>query len=122
MKELVTTSFQELLKHRFLTVLLGVFTAVSALAVVYVAITLQASELRIVTHYTAFGVTHFYRDQWLYLIGFAAFCVVSFVIGLAVALKLVQAERVSLALFWVWAQLFIVIFTVITYTHLAEFA
>ena len=39
----------------------------------YVTVSLHPSELQVVTHYSAFGTTNFYRDKWFYLAGFIVF-------------------------------------------------
>lgn len=90
-------------------------------AIVYISLTIEASELRIITHYTAYGITHFYRDQWVYLISFIVFVSLVTVLGIGVCLKLLHQDRESLALLYGWLSVAMIAMTLITYIHLTRF-
>jgi hypothetical protein len=75
---------------------------VSILYVVYVGLSLRPQDIQVVTHYSAFGVTHFYRTKWYYLIGFALFGILIMVTHLAVLIKLTSQNMRSLAIGYAW--------------------
>lgn len=102
-------------------ILLGVLTLLSIAMIVFVATTLQVSELRVVTHYTAFGATHFYRDQWAYLISFGLFALLSAALTTVLALKIMTHQRISLAIAYVWCGIFLIIFAWVVYARIVEF-
>jgi hypothetical protein len=114
MKEKITTSFKALLTNRYLTVL-SIITIVLALAfLTYIIIAVRPSELQLVTHYTAYGVTHLYRDQWFYLLSFAAFGILVAFLHITVAIKLFLAKGHPLALLFAWMGIGVIIFAWIT--------
>ncbi len=81
---------------------------------IYVALTIDASEILVVNQYTAFGPTNFYRDSWTYLIGFV---VIGIVIGLgniAIMAKLHGQDRrpVSILLGWLTLLLLVISFII----------
>lgn len=82
----------------------------------YVIFNIHPSDLKIVTHYSAFGSTNFYRDTWFYLLGFAVFGVVLFVTHALVTLRLLAAKGSEIALFFVWVSIAILFIAIaITY-------
>lgn len=43
------------------------------LLLLFVLFTVQARDIQVVTQYSAFGESHFYKDRWFYLYSFAGF-------------------------------------------------
>jgi TRAP-type C4-dicarboxylate transport system permease small subunit len=74
----------------------------SLASAIYIAVTIKASDLRIITHYSAYGITHFYRDSWRYLLAFIGFIFLTFFFAVGVGVKLLRHERESLALLFSW--------------------
>ncbi len=100
--------------------MLAALIVVAAGVVIYMAVTIEASDLKIITHYSAFGVTHFYRDSWLYLLTFVAFIVVTVVFAVGLCVKLLFQDREQLALLFGWVSMAMIGMALITYIHLAE--
>lgn len=73
---------------------------------VYVAVSVRPSELQLVSHYSAFGVTHLYRDQWFYLLTFGLFGLFVAAIHGALSVKLLTIKGPSLAIAFAWAGIF----------------
>lgn len=121
-KTLFHTSVQDVLKHRQVLILLIVMIVLAVIAIIFVATSIQPSELRIVTHYTAYGQTHFYRNEWYYMLTFLVFFVLTAVFGILMTLKFLRLEKISLAKLFVSITIFIILFCLITYIHLAEFS
>ena len=121
MKELLTTSLRHLSGKRYLIVLLIVLGVVSIGAVLYVLVTTEPSELRIVTHYSAYGVAHFYRDQWYYLLTFAVYPLLVALIHATLAIKVLIVKNESLARSVAWLGIYLVIIGWLTYARIEVF-
>lgn len=114
LKNSIVTSYKELITNRYLTVL-TIVTIVLALGfVAYILIAVRPSELQQVTHYTAFGVTHLYRDQWFYLLGFAAFSLLVAFLHISIAIKIYITKGHPLALMFAWLGIGILVFAWLT--------
>jgi hypothetical protein len=110
LKTTIKESFKELLTNRYLTVLSGVIVLLAVGLCIYIAATVRPSELQLVTHYSAYGLTHLYRNQWWYLISFAVFGLLVAVIHVALAIKLYITKGHPLAIFVAWLGFGIIIF------------
>ena len=114
MLETIKHSFKELTTNRYLTVL-AIVTAVLMLAyVAYIFVTVRPSELQLVTHYSAYGVTHLYRDQWFYLLSFAGFGILVAVLHTILAIKLFLTKGHPLAIMFAWIGIGIIILAWVT--------
>ena len=120
MKHTITASLKQLLDHRRLMVVLIIFALLTIGVATYVIITTEASDLLVFTHYTAYGITHFYRRSWMYLLTFAAAVLLAFVIMTGIALKLLHQDREPLALLVGWVGVATVLMTLVTYIHITE--
>lgn len=121
MKQHILSTLKQLTKHKRLLWLLVLVVVFGLAATIFVGLTIESSELRIITHYTAYGSTHFYRDQWTYLIAFAVFIVMTVALGVGVALKLLRQDREPLALLYGWVSIGLIALTLVTYIHLVRF-
>ncbi len=114
LKNTIVTSLKELIKNRYLTTLCIVMVLLSVAFLIYILVAVRPSELQLVTHYTAYGVTNLYRDQWFYLLSFGAFGVIAAVLHVALAIKTYVVKGQSLALFFAWLGIGIVLFAWVT--------
>lgn len=110
MKNTLVTSYKELITNRYLTVLSIIIVLLAIGFVLYIAFAVRPSELQQVTHYTAFGVTHLYRDQWFYLLSFAGFAVITAFMHIAIAIKLYITKGHPLAITFAWMGIGVLIF------------
>ena len=110
----IKTSFKELITNRYLTVLVGVTLLLALAFLVYIILVVRPSELQLVTHYTAFGVTHLYRDQWFYLFTFGGFAVLVAFFHIALSLKLYLTKGHPLAIMFAWMGIGIIVFAWVT--------
>ncbi|MES2631146.1 MAG: hypothetical protein V4611_04260 [Patescibacteria group bacterium] len=114
LKDTITHSFKELITNRYLTVL-SLVTVVLAIAfVIYISVVVRPSELQLVTHYTAYGVTHLYRDQWFYLLGFGAFAIIVAFLNIGISLKVFLTKGHPLAIMFAWFGIGIIVFAWLT--------
>lgn len=110
----IKTSFKELITNRYLTTLAIITLVLAVLFVAYILINVRPSELQLVTHYTAYGVTHLYRDQWFYLLTFAAFALLTAIFHIAISIKIFMTKGHPLAIMYSWIGIGILIFAWIT--------
>jgi len=114
LKDTITHSFKELITNRYLTVLSAVTILLAIAFVIYIGIVVRPSELQLVTHYTAYGVTHLYRDQWFYLLSFGAFAIIIAFINIGMALKVFLTKGHPLAIMFAWFGIGIMVFAWLT--------
>lgn len=110
----IKQSFKELITNRYLTVLSIVTVVLMVAYVAYILITVRPSELQLVTHYSAYGVTHLYRDQWFYLLSFAAFGVMVAFFHIALAIKMFITKGHPLAIMFAWLGIGIIVLAWVT--------
>ena len=77
--------------------------------IIYVAANLSASDLQLAIRYTSFGDTHFYRDQWWYLLSFVGFGLLFLIAHLALTAKLVAIELKQLAYAFGWLSILLLV-------------
>lgn len=106
----ITQSLKELFTNRYLTVLAISSVVLSLLFLVYILIMVRPSELQLVTHYTAFGVTQLYRDQWWYLLSFGAFGLFTAFFHTALSIKMYVTKGHPLAIMIAWLGIGIILF------------
>ncbi len=114
LKTNIIQSFKELVTNRYLTTLSIILVLLSAAFIVYILLTVRPSDLQLVTHYTAFGVTHLYRDQWFYLLTFVGFAVLVAFMHVAIAIKLYITKGHPLAIMFAWFGIGIIVFAWVT--------
>jgi hypothetical protein len=107
-------SIKELVTNRYLTTLSIILVLLSVAFILYIILTVRPSDLQLVTHYSAFGVTHLYRDQWFYLLTFGGFAVLVAFFHIAIAIKLYITKGHPLALMFAWLGIGIIVFAWIT--------
>lgn len=105
MKELFIEPAKQLIKERRIIIALTLLLVLTLGFTLYVAFNIHPSDLKIVTHYSAFGSTNFYRDTWFYLLGFAVFGILIFISHTLIALRLLAAKGSEIALFFVWVSI-----------------
>jgi hypothetical protein len=98
-----------ILADRVLAALLFLFLLLVVAYCIFVGVSLRPSDLQVVTHYSAFGETSFYRDKWYYFISFIALGVIMAITHIVVTVKLFIQGRRPLALFFTWFSLFLIV-------------
>lgn len=109
MKLRTLEAFKLIIADRVALVLLGAFLLLVVAFCISIAVSLHPSELQVVTHYTAFGITNFYRDKWFYFLTFIVFGVMVGVIHAGVVAKLYRAKDRSFALGFTWLSIVMVL-------------
>ena len=110
----IKQSLKELITNRYLTVL-SVVTVLLALAfTTYILLSVHPSELQLVTHYTAYGVTHLYRSQWYYLFTFGGLALLVAFLHVTIAIKLYITKGHPLAIMFAWMGIGVIVFAWVT--------
>ena len=116
MKKSIQQSLQLLITDRYLVILCGSLILLAIAFAIYVGLSVHPSEIQLVSHYSAFGVTHIYRDQWYYLLSFGVFGILAAVIHTILAIKLFTIKGHSIAIMFVWLGIAITLLAWITTT------
>jgi len=74
-----------------------------------IGLSIKPSELQLVSHYSAFGTTHLYRDQWFYLLVFIFFGLIVAILHIIIAIKLLIVDKRSIAVMIIWAAIGIIL-------------
>lgn len=122
MKTSITQFAKDTVADRQFIVALIALAVAGLILCVYVALNVHPSELQVVTHYTAFGSTNFYRDKWYYLIGFAVFGVMTVVLYTALACKLYKHKGRELAIPFIWLGVITIILAFATTSQILKVA
>lgn len=114
MKKIIQESFKLFIANRYLLVLCSALVLLSLGFVLYIVLNVRPSELQLVSHYSAFGVTHLYRDQWFYLLSFGVFGLFAAIIHVILAIKLFIIKGNSLAIAFAWLGIIIILLAWVT--------
>ncbi len=111
MKDYIKKALKQLVEDRYLFVLLIGFLVIAIVYMAIIGLSIHSSERQVISHYSAFGITHFYFDQWFYLLSFVLFGFVMAVVNSIVAVKLLIVKGHSLAVTFVWISIGIIFFS-----------
>ena len=114
LKKILISSLTQLFANRYLATLSIILTLLSLAFVVYIGFSVHPSELQLVTHYSAFGVTHLYRGQWWYLLAFALFGLLVAFLHIAIAIKIAGIKGYPLAVAYVWIGIGVILLAWVT--------
>lgn len=84
-------------------VMANIFLGVIVMLVIGFGI--EPKETQVITHYSSFGLTGFYRSQWYTLWGYALLELIVVVAHGVLSLKLLHLDRRDLALALLWGTL-----------------
>jgi len=102
MKTIIKESFKKLIADRYLLILIAVIILLAISLSVAIGLSIHPSELQLVSHYSAFGITHLYRDQWFYLLVFIAFELIVAAMHSVISVKLLVTKGHSIAVVFAW--------------------
>ena len=102
MKEIILKSLKELIADRYLLILLSSMVVLSLVMAIILGMSIRPSELQLVSHYSSFGITHLYRNQWFYLFVFVIFELVVAIMHSAISIKLLIIKGRPLAIIFAW--------------------
>lgn len=109
MKIIIKESFKQLIANRYLLVLLSALVILTIGFAIIIGFSIHPSELQLISHYTAFGPIHLYRDQWFYLFVFIVFGLMVCVLHIIISVKLLLIKGRTLAIMYAWFGIGIVL-------------
>jgi len=114
MKTIIKESLKRLVSDRYLLLLVSFLMLLAIIFSVYIGLLIQPSERQLVSHYSAFGITHFYFDQWFYALTFVAFVLIVAILHSIISVKLLIIKGHSMAIMFAWFGIGIVLMGFIT--------
>lgn len=78
---------------------------VSLIVIISIAVSIEPKETQVITHFTSFGITGFYRSYWYHLWVYVVLELVILVAHGALSLKLYQLQRRDFALSLLWGTM-----------------
>ena len=102
-------SFNQALKDRPFVLSWLLLFALFIILALSVGVRIHPSELNVITRYTAFGPTFFYKDAWYYLLLFIVFGGVVIILHTLVALKLLAEKNISFARLFLFISIAIMV-------------
>lgn len=108
-KENIIKSLKNLLSNRYLFAVLSLLILLTIIYAIVIGLSVHSSERQLISHYSAFGLTHFYSDQWTYLFSFLFFGIVVSVFHTIISIKILEIKGSSLAIMYAWFGIAILI-------------
>lgn len=108
----IKTVLQEVSKDRVLMASCLVFALMCIAAVLLLVFRIHPSELNAQTRYSAFGVSHIYRNAWYYLLPTVLFGIVILPLHIVIATKLHIGKRKHMARLFMWLSIVVVIMAI----------
>ncbi len=109
MKNNIKELLQKLVADRYLLILLSLSLILAIIFSVIIGLSVHQSDLQLVSHYSAYGITHLYRDQWYYLYLFSFFELVVCFMHSVISVKLLVVKSREFALAFAWLGIFMLI-------------
>ena len=108
-KEVIVKSLKSLVEDRYLLILVSTLFLLTIIFAITTSLSIQQSEIQLVSHYSSFGITHFYRDQWFYLISFVLSGIIFAILHIIVAIKLLVVKNRLFAIMFTWLGIGIIV-------------
>ncbi|MCX6728868.1 MAG: hypothetical protein NTV39_03845 [Candidatus Saccharibacteria bacterium] len=102
MKKIIKNSIKQLISDRYLLSLVVLMILLALLASILLGMSIHSGERQLVSHYSAFGITHFYFDKWYYSFVFIAFLLIVAVLHSIVSIKLLLTKGRPMAIMFAW--------------------
>ena len=113
MKQITKSDIKTAITDRWWSSLVVANVIVCIIAVIIIAVSIEPRETQVITRYSSFGITGFYRSYWYYLYSYVALVLIMAVGHSAVSLKLMHMNRRDLALALLWSSLVFIVIAVL---------
>lgn len=102
MKAIIKESFKKLITDRYLLVLLSSLILLAVVLAIAIGLSIHPSDRQLVSHYSMFGFTHYYYDQWFYAFVFVFFELAVAALHVIISVKLLIIKDRSFAIAFAW--------------------
>jgi hypothetical protein len=109
MKKLIKDSLKQLISDRYLLSLIVLMILLALGTSILIGLSIHSSERQLVSHYSAFGITHFYFDKWFYSFVFIAFQLLIAALHSVISVKLLLTKGHPMAILFAWLGIGIII-------------
>jgi sensor domain CHASE-containing protein len=109
MKKLIKESLKQLVADRYLLILVALMLLLVVGVSISIGLSIHPSERQLVSHYSAFGITHFYFDQWFYSLVFIAFELIVAILHSVISVKLLITKGHPIAIMFAWLGIGIIL-------------
>jgi uncharacterized BrkB/YihY/UPF0761 family membrane protein len=109
MNKIIKDSLRQLISDRYLLSLVVLMILLALGASILIGLSIHSSERQLVSHYSAFGITHFYFDKWFYSFVFVAFELLIAALHSVISVKLLLTKGHSMAIMFAWFGIGIVL-------------
>ena len=113
MKQITKSDIKTAITDRWWSGLVVANVIVCIIAVIIIAVSIEPRETQVITRYSSFGITGFYRSYWYYLYSYVALVLIMAVGHSAISLKLMHMNRRDLALALLWSSLAFIVIAVL---------
>lgn len=114
MKTIIKESLENLIKDRYLLAILITLLLLAIISAIAIGFSIHPSDRQLVSHYSAFGITNFYKDQWFYGFTFVLFQLTAATLHVVLSIKLLMTKGRSLAVAFAWLGIIIILIGWIT--------
>ncbi len=122
MREDIISSLKQLGADRTTRTIYAIMVLLCIVAAVYFVVRVRVSDILVTAHYTSFGGVNFYAMEWWYAISFIVFFMVIATAHTAIGAKLIPLKGTTVANGFGIFSMGIVIFSMITLTHIINIA
>lgn len=105
MKQVTKADVKKALHNRWWVGLAVANIIVAIIVAIVIIASIEPRETQVITHFSSFGITGFYRSYWYHLLGYALLELVVVGVHIALSLKLFQLGRKDLSLAFLWSTL-----------------
>jgi hypothetical protein len=114
MNIIIRESLKQLIADRYLLEIVSIMILLSIIFAIIIGLSISPSEIQLISHYSAFGITNYYFNQWFYLIVFVLFEPIVAILHSVISVKLLVVRGHSFAVMFVWLGIGIIILGLIT--------
>ncbi len=117
MKQIIKQYLKKLISDRYLLILSVSIFILAIICAINIGISIIPSDIKIVSHYSAFGISNYYTDNWPYMINFIAFGLIVSLLHIIIAIKLSIAKSRSFAIMFIYSGMSVILIGWITFWH-----
>lgn len=109
MNKLIRNTYNNLKHDRPYVWLMFAILGLGTVYVIYCLLSIHASDVQIISHYSGVGDTHFYKDKWFSLYNFVGFGVLATFFNLALLAKLHEVEQREIGIVTGWVAIAVIV-------------
>jgi hypothetical protein len=117
MKQIIKNFFKDLISDRYIFVMSILIIIISIICAINIGLSIVPSDIKIVSHYSAFGISNYYTDNWVYLINFMFFGIVVAILHVIISVKLLIAKGHSVAVMFIWSGVGVIMVGWVIFQH-----